>query len=619
LGSKIGSDVRVTEGLETSSYPSLVWDGSGYGITWNWVYLYNNEVYFTRIRCCDDEDFDGYSECAGDSNDADRNIHPDAEEICDGLDNNSDGYIDEGCDNLCDNPEKYGSDVRVTNDSSTSYRPSLFWTGSEYGTCWHDNRDANAEIYFARLDSSGSKIGSDVRVTYDASGSYFPDLVWNGGDYAVSWDEYRDGNYEIYFARLSSSGSKIGSDVRVTGDASTSRSPSMIWSGVEYGISWEDNRNGDYEIYFTRIDSSGNKIGNDVRVSSAASSSYNPSLIWNGSEYGVCWEDLRDGNYEIYFARLDFLGNKIGSDARITNDMNSSYGSSLIWSGSEYGLAWNDSRDGNYEIYFVRLDSLGNKIGSDVRVTNHLDTSSYPSLVWTGGEYGIAWHDERDVAYEIYFVRLDSSGSKIGSDLRLTTDSADSRYVSLVWSGNEHAVAWRDDRDGNTELYFSRVRCCDDVDADRHTECEGDCNDNDDEVYPGAPELCDYKDNDCDGTIDEGYITPGGITGLAFATDKQTMNWDVEVNADYYDMVKGDLQTLISSGGNFTYSVTGCLENNDTDTLASDTDEPTLPGEGFYYLVRAQKQCRYGTYNTGQPTQVGDRDSEIDSSSNKCP
>ena len=31
-----------------------------------------------------------------------------------------------------------------------------------------------------------------------------------------------------------------------------------------------------------------------------------------------------------------------------------------------------------------------------------------------------------------------------------------------------------------------------------------DCNDNDNTIYPGAPELCDSKDNNCNGTVDEG-------------------------------------------------------------------------------------------------------------------
>jgi len=44
----------------------------------------------------------------------------------------------------------------------------------------------------------------------------------------------------------------------------------------------------------------------------------------------------------------------------------------------------------------------------------------------------------------------------------------------------------------------------DDIDGDGHPDA-ADCNDSDPSVNPDAPEVCDGKDNDCDGEIDEGF------------------------------------------------------------------------------------------------------------------
>jgi hypothetical protein len=383
------------------------------------------------MRCCDDDDGDGYSECEGDTNDADPTVNPGATEVCDGLDNNSDGSIDEGCDTICDEPEKNGDDANVSADPAVSRSPSLVWTGIEYGVSWRDDRDGNHEIYFARLDASGTMIVGDVRVTTDLSNSYVPTLLWTGIEYGASWQDDRDGNHEIYFARLDSSGTKIGDDVRVTADPAYSQYPSMVWTGSEYGVSWYDERDGNYEIYFARLDSSGTKIGGDVRVTNDPSSSFSPSLVWTGSEYGVSWDDYRDGNYEIYFARLDASGAKIGGDVRVTDDSSDSRHSALVRTGSEYGVSWHDDRDGYNEVYFARLDASGVKIGSDVRVTAAPANSVSPSLVWTGSEYGVSWQDLRDGYYEIYFAQL---------------------------------------------------RCCDDVDGDTYNECH-ECNDADPQAW----------------------------------------------------------------------------------------------------------------------------------------
>ncbi len=55
----------------------------------------------------------------------------------------------------------------------------------------------------------------------------------------------------------------------------------------------------------------------------------------------------------------------------------------------------------------------------------------------------------------------------------------------------------------NTIPYAANYNPCNagDFDGDGYSECDGDCVDNDALIYPGAPEICDGDDNDCDGVL----------------------------------------------------------------------------------------------------------------------
>jgi putative metal-binding protein/thrombospondin type 3 repeat protein len=70
----------------------------------------------------------------------------------------------------------------------------------------------------------------------------------------------------------------------------------------------------------------------------------------------------------------------------------------------------------------------------------------------------------------------------------------------LVWTGEEFGVAWID----ASGLRLARIRCdCVDRDGDGFTTCDGDCNDADSAIHPGAVERCNAGDDDCNGLIDD--------------------------------------------------------------------------------------------------------------------
>ena len=58
-----------------------------------------------------------------------------------------------------------------------------------------------------------------------------------------------------------------------------------------------------------------------------------------------------------------------------------------------------------------------------------------------------------------------------------------------------------------------------DTDGDGYTIIDGDCNDYDKTVYPGAAEICDAKDNDCDNQVDEGGVCINCPVEIMFALD----------------------------------------------------------------------------------------------------
>jgi len=153
---------------------------------------------------------------------------------------------------------------------------------------------------------------SGVQISDSTSSAQFPSVVWTGSEFAFAWTDSRDGNEEIYFARADDDANKIGSDVRVTNAIYRSLAPALVWMGDQYGVFWSDHRHSSgentlhSELYFDRISASGDILLDDLRLTNAPLHSKSPTAVRIADGFGVVWEDIRDGNEELYFSRIDY-------------------------------------------------------------------------------------------------------------------------------------------------------------------------------------------------------------------------------------------------------------------------------------------------------------------------
>jgi hypothetical protein len=201
-------------------------------------------------------------------------------------------------------------DVRLTYDPSSSDNASVAVLGSLVHVVWSDSRDGNKEIYYKRSPDDGLSWGQDIRLTNDSAESSNPSISVSGAVMYVVWQDVRSG-WEIYGKRSTDGGLTWGMDTRLTNNPYNSFYPSVSVSGENVHVVWQDVRDNNWEIYYKRSTDAGLTWGDDTRLTVSDYDSFYPSIAIAGTAVHVLWEDNRDGNYEMYY-KQDPTGNPTG-------------------------------------------------------------------------------------------------------------------------------------------------------------------------------------------------------------------------------------------------------------------------------------------------------------------
>jgi hypothetical protein len=322
----------------------------------------------------------------------------------------------------------WGSDTRLTNDAGRSECPSIAVAGSAVHVVWKDTRDGNSEIFYKRSIDGGVSWGSDTRLSvWSGAFAETPSVTATGAAVHVVW--YRDhggDNRKILYKRSIDAGASWGDDTQLTNEASPSEFPSVAATGEAVHVVWRDLRDGNWEVYYKRSIDGGETWGDDTRLTNDGGASMFPSVAATGADVHVVWNDDRDGNTEVYYKRSADGGAIWDSDTRLTTNLSRSEYPLVAVAGAAVHAVWTDDRDGNSEVYHKRSIDGGEIWGDDTRLTNDGSGSMFPSVATTGAAVHVVWTDNRDGNLEIYCKR-NPTGSPVTE--ALTADIGDASFA----------------------------------------------------------------------------------------------------------------------------------------------------------------------------------------------
>lgn len=333
---------------------------------------------------------------------------------------------------------------------------------------WQDSRAGRPNIYAQKIDLSGQSLWTKDGVAVSASpySQQEPQISADGkGGVVIAWTDLREEASNIYAQKISSDGRlEWGESGRqVAGAEGKQENPKLVHlKTADWLIVWADYRNNTPLIFGQKINSSGISLwpASGLPLSPAGKTEEKPAAaLTPDGQVMTAWQDKRDGDYDIYVQKISGAGLLAFGDegAVISNTPGAVVHQNPALADDGKGniiLVWEDARSGFINIYAQKISRQGTLLWGKnaIPLAKVKADQSNPQLVTDGaGGALVAWEDKREPNNtRIYAQRISAGGQKIwaGGSRALTEIVSRQTVPVMVSDGAGGAIiVWQDERD----------------------------------------------------------------------------------------------------------------------------------------------------------------------------
>jgi hypothetical protein len=517
----------------------------------------------SRCLCAPEAPYSALS--LGDCDDTRADVHPNAQEVCNLVDDDCDGFTDEeavDCTVFYRDDDKDG--FGVSSDSMCLCTPSEPYTASKGGDCIDNNPDVNP----SKIETCGDLIDNNCDGKTDDENAqgclvYYKDQ--DGDGFGV------DGDYKCLCAPVSPYSTLNA------GDCDDNNAQVKPFATEVCGDNKDNDCDGQTDeegaqgcnLYLKDQDQDGFGVSTDAKCLCA------PVAPYTSQTGGDC-----DDNDASVNPRASEACNGKDDDCDGMTDEEGAQGCGTYY--------WDHDGDG------------------------HGVATNSKCLCGPSGFYRSTLPDDCDDNNIEVYPGAQEKCNGYDDNCNGVTDEENSSGCRIFYYDN----------DGDTYGVTSIAKCLCRGDGKYTATVGGDCDDQDKNVYPGATEYCNQKDDDCDGSVDE----EGANGCLVYYFDGDSDGYGVTTNSKCLCSPQGKYTTL--AGGdcddqdNTVYP--NALEkcNGKDDNCNGTVDEEGAQGcvtyyknaDGDQYGVAGDTKCLCapsGVYNVRQAGDCDDNDATV--------
>jgi len=396
--------------------------------------------------------------CGDDCDDTSALAFPGATEVCDGVDNDCNGIVDDGALYVPSSEPP----VLLSSGAKQAEIGGVAASGSTFASTFAA-QDASFANTFTTFDGNGTILVPATPVTHENTDSFSGPILWTGSVFATAWEDRRDQDYEIYFNRLDPSGNKLSSDLRVTDAGGFSILPDLVWDGSEFVVAWSDKREGDGNgfVFAQRIDADGKLVGKNVSLTPNGADADAPRLAKGATELGLVFNERADSGRQLAFRTVSVDLATLGTVVVVPDGDAAS--SAVAWSGDRYVVVWDTlGAEPGPAIRGAAFSRSGEILVPPRDVTMPARFARSEALLPLGDRLLLVWgnYDDGTGAYALFSTMLDQNLDELGPETRVVAGPSDSIDPVMAFSSSSGvAIAFEDRRTGSFQAYATWLVC----------------------------------------------------------------------------------------------------------------------------------------------------------------